>query len=100
MRGVKTAFTIAAIVAAGAPVALGGGFNAYREGIDQFSTVPQEPYDVTFRPYFSSKTPWTGTVEVVGEDRNIPISGGEFADTLSPEVVHIYKFTRPDPYPQ
>ena len=73
---------------------------ACREGVDQFEP-PEEPiiYDVTFRPYFSNKTAWTGTVDVVGEGRSIPVSGGEFADTFSPEVVHIYKFTRPDPYP-
>ena len=76
---------------------------ACREGIDQFSTVPAEPYDVTFRPYFSSKTPWTGTVEVVGEEvptgpRTINITNGTFTDDFVPEQVHIYKFQRPVPF--
>ena len=79
---------------------------ACREGIDQFNP-PEEPiiYDVTFRPYFSSKTPWTGTVEVVGEEdpggggvRTINVVNGTFADEFDPEEVHIYKFARPAPY--
>ena len=78
---------------------------ACREGVDQFEP-PEEPiiYDVTFRPYFSSKTPWTGTVEVVGEQgpgggpRTIGVFNGSFADQFVPEQVHIYKFARPTPY--
>lgn len=84
-----------------------GGFTylivACREGIDQFEPVSPVPYEVTCRPYFSSKTPWTGTVEVVGEEgptgpRTINIVDGTFADQFVPEQVHIYKFTRPAPF--
>ena len=60
-------------------------------------------YAVTFRPYFSSKNLWTGTVEVVGEEgptgpRTINIVNGTFTDQFVPEQVHIYKFVRPTPY--
>jgi hypothetical protein len=75
---------------------------ARREGIDQYQ--PNfTPIEVTFRPYFSSKTPWTGTVEVVGEEgpggvRTINIINGGFTDQFVQEEVHIYKFARPAPY--
>jgi hypothetical protein len=78
---------------------------ACREGIDQFNPITPPPYVVTFRPYFSAKTPWTGTVEVVGEEdpgggqvRTINIVNGAFTDNFDPEEVHIYKFARPAPY--
>jgi len=55
-------------------------------------------------PSFVTKTPWTGTVEVVGEQdpfggtRTINISNGTFTDEFVEEQVHIYKFSRPTPY--
>jgi hypothetical protein len=85
-----------------------GGFTyliaACRVGIDQLNPVTPPPYAVTFRPYFSTKTTWTGAVEVVGEEgtggepRTINIVNGAFADEFDPEEVHIYKFQRPSPY--
>jgi hypothetical protein len=58
-----------------------------------------------FPPYFSTKTPWTGTVEVVGEEdpgggdvRTINIVNGAFTDEFESEEVHIYKFQIPSPY--
>ncbi len=77
---------------------------ACRVGIDQLNPALPPPYVATFRPYFSSKTPWTGTVEVVGEEgpgggpRTINIVNGKFSDEFYPEQVHIYKFQRPSPY--
>jgi len=75
---------------------------ARREGIDQYQPS-FTPVEVTFRPYFSSKSPWTGTVEVVGEEgpggvRTINIINGGFTDQFVQEEVHIYKFVRPAPY--
>jgi len=76
---------------------------ACREGVDQFSQS-NVTYSVRFRPYFSNKTTWSGTVEVVGEknefgaQRTIEIVGGAFTDEFVPEQVHIYKFARPSPY--
>ena len=56
-------------------------------------------------PSFVTKTPWTGTVVVVGEEdpgggqvRTINIVNGTFTDEFDPEEVHIYKFQRPSPY--
>jgi hypothetical protein len=55
-------------------------------------------------PCFVTKTPWTGTIEVVGEaapgggPRTINIVNGTFTDEFDPEEVHIYKFQRPSPY--
>jgi hypothetical protein len=78
---------------------------ACRVGIDQFNPTTPPPYAVTFRPYFSSKTTWSGTVEVIGEEgpgggqvRTIDIVNGTFTDDFDPEEVHIYKFQRPSPY--
>jgi hypothetical protein len=77
---------------------------ACREGIDQWAPPPNIPYAVTFRPYFSNKTTWTGTVEVVGEEgpggepRTINIVNGAFTDNFFPEEVHIYKLERPSPF--
>jgi hypothetical protein len=57
-----------------------------------------------FPPYFSTKTPWTGTVVVVGEEdpgggvRTINVVNAAFTDEFGPEEVHIYKFARPSPY--
>jgi hypothetical protein len=77
---------------------------ACRVGIDQLNPATPPPYEATFRPYFSNKTTWTGTVEVVGEEapgggvRTIDIVNGAFTDEFDPEVVHIYKFQKPSPY--
>lgn len=52
------------------------------------------PQDGTVMAHFAlTNGPESGTVEVIGERRTVPLTGGAFSDDFSPYGVHLYRFS-------